>query len=459
MRADVASFVTTETRNFPPLDPASRLVELIGPRPRVAVALSGGIDSTVLAHALAKARRRLGSLRLLHVDHGLQTASADWAKHCARCARQLKLSLRVLDACIRPARGQSPEAVARDARYALLARALEPGEVLVTAQHRDDQAETLLLQLFRGAGVQGLAGMPPVAPFGPGRIARPLLQASRDDIEAYARAHRLRWVEDPTNTQTRFARNRLRHNVLPRIREHWKGVDSAIARSARHLAEAATLLEELARGDLDVAADGADLNVARLRALPAARRRNALRAFISRAGVELPDTSRLAEIVGPLLAARADAQPEVRWGGAVLRRRDGRLQLQVTSEHPGSSTRESAAKSWRWTEQRECPLSDGGALTLIEDDAGPIDLDRAPQVVQLKSRAGGESLRPGLGARTKSLKSLLQAAKMTVEMRARLPLLYSGDRLIAAGDRWIDASIMANDKSPRRARLVWSRGE
>lgn len=437
-------------------DPVSRLLDLVGPRPRVALALSGGMDSTVLAHALAKARRKFGSLRLLHVDHGLQVASAEWAKHCARFARQLKLPLRVLTARITVARGQSPEAAARDARYALLARALEPGEVLVTAQHSDDQAETLLLQLFRGAGVSGLAAMPAIATFGPGRIARPLLNVSRADVEAYARTHRLNWVEDPSNAQTRFARNHLRHEVLPRVREYWKGVDAAIARSARHMAEAAALLEELAHGDLHAAADGAGLSVARLRALPAARRRNALRAFIAGAGVELPETSRLTEIAGPLLKARADAQPEVRWSGVVMRRRDGRLELQVKSEEVTPAKSETAAKSWNWIEQREFSLAGGDRLALLDDEAGPIDLDRVPSVVQLRSRVGGESLRPGLRARTKSLKSLLQAARLSVELRAQLPLLFSGDRLVAAGDRWIDASIMANDKSRRRARLVWS---
>jgi tRNA(Ile)-lysidine synthase len=223
------------------------------------------------------------------------------------------------------------------------------------------------------------------------------------------------------------------------------------------MAEAAALLEELARGDLDAATDGAGLSVARLRALPAARRRNALRAFIARAGVDAPDTSRLREIAGPLLAARADAQPEVRWRGASMRRRDGRLELQVKAQDPEPSRPESSAKSWNWKKQCQCLLSGGGRLALIEDRSGPIDLDRVPPVVQLKSRRGGESLRPGLRARTQKLKSLLQAARLTVEERAHLPLLFSGDRLIAAGDRWIDASIAANDKSRRRARLVWTR--
>src|SRR6187551_3819015 len=196
-------------------DPASRLTDLTGPRPHVAVAFSGGIDSTVLADMLARQRRKFASLRLMHVDHGLQAASADWSQHCARFARSMRLPFVSLKARISRQSGASPEAAARDARYAQLAHALKPGEVLVTAQHRDDQVETLLLQLFRGAGVPGLAAMPPIADFGPGRIARPLLDVSRAEIEQYAQRRRLNWIEDPTNALVRFDRNFLRHRVLP----------------------------------------------------------------------------------------------------------------------------------------------------------------------------------------------------------------------------------------------------
>ncbi|HEY6124212.1 MAG TPA: tRNA lysidine(34) synthetase TilS, partial [Steroidobacteraceae bacterium] len=165
------------------IDPVAKLLELAGPKPRVALAISGGIDSTVLAHLLVKQRRKFGSVRLLHVDHGLQAASGEWSRHCQQLARQWKVPIVCLKASI--VRGKdSPEAAARDARYSLLAGAMEPGVVLVTAQHRDDQAETLLLQLLRGAGVPGLAAMPPFAPFGPGFIARPLLAVTRAELEA-----------------------------------------------------------------------------------------------------------------------------------------------------------------------------------------------------------------------------------------------------------------------------------
>jgi tRNA(Ile)-lysidine synthase len=440
-----------------------QLLALTGPRPRLAVAFSGGLDSTALAHSLVKGRRRFAHLRLLHVDHGLQAASADWARHCARQARRWRVPIVILRATIPTTKGDSPEAAARDARYALLERALAPGEVLVTAQHQDDQAETLLLQLFRGAGVAGLAAMPAIAPFGRGRIARPLLGEARADLARYVNRHRLQWIEDPSNLETRFARNFLRHDVLPVIRKKWPAVDSSLARSARNMADAQRLLSATARRDLAQAMDGAGLNVAVLRTFSAARRRNVLREFVAQCRVEPPSSAKMMEIAGTLLTARADAQPEVRWPGCTVRRRAGRLELEVTSEKTGKIQLENTLKSWRWETERELIINGAGdRLTLRADPAGPIDLDRMPTVLHLRPRAGGESLRPGARARTQSLKKLLQSARIPVDDRARLPLLFTGEgpkgRLIAVGDRWIDAAIAANVKSRRRARLVWTRG-
>jgi tRNA(Ile)-lysidine synthase len=434
------------------LDPVTKLLELTGPKPRVALAFSGGIDSTVLAHLLAKHRSKFGSLRLLHVDHGLQSASSEWSRHCARLARRWRVPFVSLKANIQRRKGVSPEASARDARYELLARAMEPGEVLATAQHRDDQVETLLLQLFRGAGVPGLAAMPAMAAFGPGVLARPLLDMSRADIDALARKSGLVWIEDPSNADTRFSRNFLRQRLMPLVREHWPGVDRAIARSATHMAEAAALLNERAAQDLAGLADGAGLSVSALRALPLTRRRNALRAFIARHGVEMPETSRLKEMSGPLLAARADAQPEVAWAGARIVRVAGRLELQKVRV----STGEFVAKSWRWQNDRRLIL-EHGVLELTDDPAGPIDLARLPDTIEVRARRGGERMRPGAKARTRPLKALLQDSKIPVEERAHLPLSFAKEQLIAAGDRWIDATVSSTVKSRRRARLRWIR--
>jgi tRNA(Ile)-lysidine synthase len=443
-------------------DPVGALLEVSEPRPRVVLAFSGGLDSTVLAHALIKRRRALGRLRLVHVDHGLQASSRVWSRHCAALAKTWNVPFTVLRAHVVPRRGESVEAVARAARYRLLADDLAAGETLVTAQHRDDQVETLLLQLFRGAGVAGLAAMPLAADFAGGRIVRPLLRHSRGDLQRYAARHRLRWIEDPSNRLERFDRNFLRLRVLPTMRERWKGIDEAIARSARHMGEAAQILDATAQRDSLTAMDGAGLSVTVLRRLTPAARRNLLRAFIARAGLESPSTAKMAEMSGPLLAARRDAQPEVAWSSGRLRRRGSRLELEVMAQEAVNSLAESFSGSWNWREQRELLLNGvDGSFVLLDDDVGNIDLARLPRVLHVRRRRGGESLRPGPRARMQSLKKLMQAAKLTVEERARMPLLFSrgrgAERLIAAGDRWIDASVMANVKSTRRARLVWRR--
>lgn len=442
-------------------DPAAALIALTGAKPRVVVAFSGGLDSTVLAHALTRARRRLGSLRLVHVDHGLQAASADWVAHCARQARRWRVPFRGVRVKVASVRGESLEAAAREARYATFEAELQSGEVLVTAHHLDDQVETFFLQLFRGAGVAGLASMPALRRFAAGSIARPLLAVSRTELEAYAKSRRLTWVEDPTNRFTRHGRNFLRHKVLPMLRKHWLGIDATIARTAGHMAEAATLLDARASADLVTVIDGAGLDVAGLRRLPAARRRNAIRSFVARAGLELPSTAKMMEIAGSLLVARVDAQPEVIWGGAVMRRRAGRLELDVKVEKSAELEVETLLKSWRWNDERVFLLNSGDRLELIDDAAGSIDLDRLPASLEVRARSGGESLRPGPKARTQSLKKLMQAARMTIEERARLPLLFGeGPKgvLVAAGDRWVDAAVLATVKSPRRARLVWHHG-
>jgi tRNA(Ile)-lysidine synthetase-like protein len=286
------------------------------PNTALCVALSGGVDSTALLAALAHNRPRALELRALHVDHGLRPSSKQWAEHCRTLARRLRVPLQVLTTKVERSRGESLEAAAREARYRSLARALQPGEILLTAHHGDDQLETVLLQLFRGSGLRGIAAMPALAPFAQGWLARPLLSRSRAELEAWVRARGLTWVEDDTNVDESLDRNYLRRRVLPLIRDRWPGSPAAVARSARHAAEAQALLDSLARADVERASYGESLAVKTLRALPPERRRNALRFWIARAGWLAPDTRRLEEIAGPLLDARSDAHPFVEWGTA-----------------------------------------------------------------------------------------------------------------------------------------------
>ena len=451
-----------------------RLTHLLHAFPDVAlcVALSGGIDSTALLAALAELRLEGLQVRAVHVNHGLHPNAKRWSAHCRKLARRLGVPLKVLTVTVARQRGGSLEEAARVARYRCFAGQLRSGETLLTAHTQDDQLETVLLQLFRGCGLPGLAAMPAVAPLGPGWLARPLLGCARAQLEAWVRGRELGWIEDDTNLDERFDRNYLRRQVLPAVRQRWPGIGAAVARSARHAAEAHGLLTVLGRVDLERASDGASLSVKALRALPPDRRRNVLRLWIAAGGRTLPDARRLQEIAGPLIDARADAHPQVEWDMAsaaepkntrriIVARHADVLSLAESGPVLDSGARATAADvqaaqlAWDWRQSSRCTLPDGGALELTPERHGPIDLDALPSPLAVTWRRGGERLRVRRGGPRRALKSLLQEAHVPLAERARLPLLLAEGALIAAADLWIDESVRAPAEARHRGRLVW----
>lgn len=440
---------------FDPTWLSRRLEELIPGYPRVSlcVAFSGGVDSVALLAALASRRRALGALRAIHVNHRLHPDSGEWARRCREIARQLHVPLKVLTANVDRSSGVSLEAAARDARYGLLREALAEGEYLLTAHHEDDQFETVLLQLLRGAGLPGLAAMPAVTTFGRGWLVRPLLTLTRASIEAWVRAQGLTWVDDATNVDERFDRNYLRLKVLPLLRERWPGASRAVSRTARLAAEAQRLLDQLARADVERASSGAGLSVRVLRALSSERRKNALRFWITQAGHPTPDSRRLDELAGPLLTARSDAKPCVEWSGLRVERH-----ADVLSIHPVGTDIRFEPVQWEPRSQPTLELPGGlGTLELERTSRGLIDLDVLPEHLTVRPRGGGEKLRPRCGGPTRTLKKLLQEERLAPRERERLPLLFAGDRLLIVADRWVDASIQARPASTNRARLLWRR--
>ena len=441
---------------------ARRLKELLPAFPDLAlcVAFSGGADSTALLAALAQLKRRLRALRALHVDHGLHPDSALWAARAGELARALGVPCKVLVANVSRVRGESPEARARAARYRLLAGELAAGEVLLTAHHEDDQLETVLLQLLRGTGMAGLAAMPEVAPFARGVLVRPLLTRSRAALLAWVRASELPYLEDPSNADERLDRNFLRLRVLPVVRERWPAAAATVGRTARHAAEAQRLLEELARADLGAARHGAALAASALRALPEDRRRNALRFWIAARGYPAPPTARLNEIAGPLLAARADAQPAVQWPGARLERQRDLLMLRAPAAARSMEGESSAVPGeirWRWRTEPVCTLpGDLGQIELRADAHGTLDTRALAARLTIRGRRGGERLSLGPGRPRRALKSLLRESQLPPAERARLPLIFSGSKLVAVADLWLDESVQARPRTRRRARLVWT---
>ena len=422
---------------------------------RLLVGFSGGVDSTALLAALARHRPPALQLRALHVNHGLHPDAGEWSRHCRKMGRDLNVPLRVVKVSVQHPTGASLEEAAREARYTALAKALTAGEVLLTAHHLDDQLETVLLQLFRGAGVRGLAAMPEKAPFASGWLVRPLLHHARSELEKWVRTEGLTWIDDATNSDERLDRNNLRKNILPLIRERWPGVALAVSRSARHAAEAQRLLDALALADVERAAIGSDLSVKVLRRLPPDRRRNALRFWIARSCARVPDSRRLEELAGPLIDARPDAQPRIAWPGAEVERHREQLSIRLTVKETAHGGPDEPLE-WSWRAQASLTLPQG-TLELKPDAHGPIDLDALPPILTVRRRQGGERIRLSRGGPRRALKSLLQEARVPIEQRASVPLLFAGEALLAAGELWVDESIRAARDTLSRGRLHWLR--
>lgn len=416
------------------------------PDPPLLVAFSGGLDSTALLHRLANdpATRRNG-LRAAHVHHGLNAQADAWAAHCRRFCKTLGVPLHVVRVDVPRDSGEGLEAAARQARYAAIRDVLQPGEVLVTAHHRDDQAETFLLRALRASGPDGLAAMRAWRPFAHGWHWRPLLRTPRSALLAYAQRHGLDWIEDPSNADTDFDRNFLRQRVLPLLRERWPQADAAFARSAELNAEASDLLSgEDARALAATATlDARTLSVPALLALPAPRRARALRHWIRQLGLPPLPAEGLARIGTELLPARADAEARFDWHGASIRR--WRDLLHASPLQPPLPS------AWRqhWDGRLPLVLPSGGTLSLEGANA-------LPSPMQAHARAGGERIVLPGRAHSTTLKNVLLDLGVPPWTRDGLPLLSTpAGELLAAGDLAYSAGFDAWLRE-HNARLTWS---
>lgn len=287
------------------------------------VGLSGGCDSVVLLHLLAKLG--LGPrLLALHVHHGLSPNADRWAEFCTRFCQQLDLPLRVVRVTVNPESGQGIEAAARHARYAAFAES--GSSAIFLAHHQGDQAETLLFNLLRGCGVAGATAMADERRHGELRILRPLLAVPRVALLAYAEINGLEWIDDESNDDTTFSRNFLRHEVLSVINQRFPSAEQNLTQAARHFSEAASLLDELALADWQMVSEGESLNLSRLRALTAARIKNLLRYRLRQLAWQAPVSARLEEFVRQLQRAGPDRHPELKLSAGVMRAGRGYLQ-------------------------------------------------------------------------------------------------------------------------------------
>ncbi len=432
---------------------------------RLVAGLSGGIDSIVLLDVLRRvAIKQRFELVALHVNHQINPAAAQWARFCRAYCRRLGVPLTVVKVVV--PREASLEAAARNARYAAFAAL--PADFVVLAHNLDDQAETVLLQLLRGAGVKGASAMPVLrkvegemmkdevndkvsrshaaSPRGPGSsvppaILRPLLEVPRSAIASYAAVRKLEWIEDDSNANVDFDRNFLRHRVLPVIAERYPAYRRTLARAGRNFAEAAALLHELAQRDAQV--EDARIDIAALRKLTAPRARNALRFFLDAHGARMPSAARLAECLRQLTAPRA-THMAIDLGAHELRRYGGELSVVVKT----IPLRAEFCRGWQGGPHIAVPEMAGKLLMKKSRGAGIslAKLQAAP--VTLRTRKGGERLRPDARRPRRSLKNLLQEARLPPWQRERLPLLFCGDSLVYVPGIGIDADFSARAGEP-----------
>jgi tRNA(Ile)-lysidine synthase len=407
------------------------------PGSRFAVAYSGGLDSTVLLHAMHHALTLAGhalgdvpvfSLRAIHVNHGLSTNANQWQKLCEQQCVHLGIPLHVERVKLDPDAMANLESQARDKRYDVFERQLEADECLLMAHHLDDQAETFLLRSLRGAGPRGLGAIPKRRPLGGAMLFRPLLEVPRVDLRTYAEQALLAWVEDESNDNHRFDRNFCRHEVLPKIEVRWPAYRESWQRSAQLCAEADILLDDLAAIDFEEVKCPIPsvINAKKLQLLSEGRQRNTLRYWLGLAGAPEPGWNVLTHIVQELIPAALGTQPEIRWqssgASVVLRRYRQNLYLHKVIENIASLS------AVDWQAKEVCHLKDNGLIYSIASEGAGLRVE-GDRLLSLRYRQGGETCKLQ-GRRTRTLKKILQDANIAPWLRDRVPLLYCDEELV-----------------------------
>ena len=417
------------------------------------VGFSGGADSTVLLHLLHQwcaSNPGAPPLHAIHINHGLQADAGDWQRHCQRVCESLGVPLTSIAVAV-PAT-TSVEAAAREARYTAFESQLPPGAVLFLGHHLDDQVETFFLRLLRGAGVEGLAAMRRARPLGLAQLVRPLLGVERAAIEAYAARQQLRYVTDPSNSDTAMDRNFLRTTVLPPLADRWPAYRRMVARASELLADSsAALAEALGEPDCVVSRCG-DPGLAPLLAGGDEVAATRLRAWLRAREVRAPDRAALVEFLRQLRVSAEDGNPLLVCGPHRLQRyRQGVYLL---------------PQSQRLSPQEQAIVP---GQTLVIPGVGAVGLAVAagaglalPQggALTLRFRQGRERCQlPGRAGR-RALKTLLQSWAIPPWWRDRVPLLCDGEEILAVGDlalcqsRYFRARPTAGEQ---RWNLVWQR--
>lgn len=412
--------------------PAEALSEFLNGQPELdalTVAYSGGLDSHVLLHLVADLAvlRPDIAIRAIHINHRLQRESDSWALHAEAVATALNVPITVVPVEVNASHSDGPEAAARLARYAAFSEHLLPGEHIVLGQHADDQAETFLLQALRGSGPDGLASIPRKRTFAAGFMSRPLLSCAREQLQTYAEENGLEHIHDPSNDDTRFDRNFLRHEIMPKLQERWPAATRTLSRSANRCSAASQTLLGLAQEDLrQVRLRGvSELSVSEIKTLPRERAYNALRLWVRQAGLRMPRLQDLAEVYRSLVTSRSDSQGIVNVRDYEFRRHKDRLYLLLPHKEP-------APFNYEW-EAPFLPLVIPEIdQTLTHEDCERQGIRMPNQgVITVRTRIGSELIKLGEPAFHKAVKKLLQEASVPPWLRDVTPLIYIDGRLAA----------------------------
>lgn len=398
--------------------------------PRFLLAYSGGKDSHVLLHLFATLYRSelIQNIRAIHINHQLQLDSDKWAVHCEQQCREYNISCDVIPVDVDTSSGVSLEASARTARYSIFEKSISSKEILITAQHADDQVETFFLQALRGGGVKGLAAMPSFKKIGDGFLYRPLLDVNQAEIDEYAVKHNLNWIEDPSNKDTRFDRNFLRNQILPEIKKRWPGINYTINRVTQYQAESAELQQDLAEIDLnELKPKDNYLSISSLKRLSLSRQKNVLRYWLHVVlKHEMPDANHLMRIINEVMDCAFDAQPCVEWSDSIVRRHQDSLYVDFALEDAANlpvldfdCEKQALIKLGKQTLKTERVIGQGLSLEKLKN-----------QNISIRFRQGGETCRPkGRAQHSHTLKKLLQEWGVPPWKRDSIPLIYIGNEL------------------------------
>ena len=422
--------------------------------PHVYIGYSGGIDSHVLLHLCAYNTVIKAKLTAVYIHHGLQVEAESWARHCQETAESLGVGFRVLRVNAEASQGESPEEAARNARYKALKSLMAVNDALLVAQHREDQLETVLLQLMRGSGLRGLSGMPYCKAFGQGVLLRPLLDVTKQAINDYAKTHALSWVEDPSNNSSAYDRNFLRNEVVPLLKQRWPHCDKTVARSARHCADVQILISEQAISSLGDIYNEADqtLCISQLLLIKPTLQASVVREWFNALNLKMPSQAFIERLYAEVISARPDSDPMLSGQGYCVRRYRDKLYCLKADLLPNFLER-------HWPIGVDSiSISSGRRLLRLPSSVGISVAQWQSSVITVKARRGGEKIcLPGRQG-SHALKNLFQEAGVPPWERETIPLVYLDDKLAALGDQWISAEFYSEQRDGC-IRLVLENGE